>query len=324
MRTRFYTPFNPAGFTGQWRQLGNDKEAIQQWLSQQESYTKHKPIRRRFRRRRVIVLGKGDTWGLDLIDMSRLKQQNDQFAYVLIVIDLFSKKLDLRPLKRKFPSDVIAAFDDIIKGPVLDSEPLPAFVQSDSGGEFSPLFSRHVQKTYRIKHYRLLNPDIKSAITERAIRTLRTRLYRFFTHKKSNRYLDVLPKLVQSYNNRFHTSIKMAPNQVTFANQDEVRFNLYGTSDIADLLQHDVNQLPANRRLRQTQQEFSIGDRVRISKHKNIFKQGYLPNFTDEVFIILDRHPKSIKRGVRTLYTLMDLNSEKISGRFYSEELVHA
>jgi len=330
LQTIYYTPSHPAGFTGNVKSLDSKKQKkTVKWLHQQDVYTKHRSLRRRYRRRRVIVLGKNHTWGVDLMDMTQIKTQNNGYAYVLIVIDLFSKKIDLRPLKQKTPQHVIAAFDDMIQnGPVWNQEPPPAFLQSDSGTEFSRSFQNHLLSKYRIKHYHLLNPDIKSSITERAIRTIKSRLYRYFTHKETKRYIDVLPDLVRSYNARFHSSIGMAPNQVTFQNQGQVRFNLFGTRSIDPLLRGEVyQQLSANRRLQKSTLEYQIGDKVRISKYKNVFaqKHGYNPNFTNEIFVIQSRDPPYIKNqspSIRVLYRLRDLNNEPIAGRFYAEELI--
>ena len=62
--------------------------------------------------------------------------------------------------------------------------------------------------------------------------------------------------------------------------------------------------------------KFSMGDRVRISKKRKDFAKGYLPNFTEEVFIVV----KVLKTEPQT-YIIKDLNGEEIKGNFYNEEL---
>ena len=61
---------------------------------------------------------------------------------------------------------------------------------------------------------------------------------------------------------------------------------------------------------------FKIGDYVRISKYKNIFAKGYMPNWSEEVFII-----SKIKNTVSWTYVINDLNGEEIIGTFYEKEL---
>ena len=62
--------------------------------------------------------------------------------------------------------------------------------------------------------------------------------------------------------------------------------------------------------------KFKVGDHVRISKYTNIFAKEYMPNWSEEIFII-----KKIKNTVPWTYVLNDLNGEKIIGTFYENEL---
>ena len=62
--------------------------------------------------------------------------------------------------------------------------------------------------------------------------------------------------------------------------------------------------------------KFKVGDHVRISKYKNIFAKGYVPNWSEEVFIV-----NKIKNTVPWTYTISDLNDEQIIGRFYEKNL---
>jgi hypothetical protein len=323
LRTIYYTPTHPLGFSGNLKRLTNVSKQADKWLDQQDVWSLHRTARKRYRRNRILVFGKFHIWSVDLMDMQQLKRENDNYAYILVVIDVFSKQVDLAPLKNKKPSTVIEAFQHI-----LDSSPVfggfkPAFVRSDKGGEFSRLFTQFLNER-GIKHYYAMN-DVKASVVERVIRTLRRKMYRYFTYKKSRRYLEVLPKLVHSYNRSYHSSIGMQPIQVTFENQDKVRENLFGTSDIAKLMKEGGNQLAQNRKLRKSNRQFKPGDYVRISKHTTIFDKGYLPNYTSEVFRILKREPESDIKGRRPMYTLIDLNGEQIIGsRFYGDELSKA
>ena len=62
--------------------------------------------------------------------------------------------------------------------------------------------------------------------------------------------------------------------------------------------------------------KFKAGDRVRISKYKNIFSKGYMPNWSEELFVI-----KKIKNTVPWTYIINDVNGEEIIGTFYEKEL---
>ena len=125
-------------------------------------------------------------------------------------------------------------------------------------------------------------------------------MFKYFTHKNINTYIDVLPKLVKAYNSSYHRSIKMAPKNVTKENQDTAYKNLF---------ENDVRH---SRKFK-----FKVGDQVRISKRKLNFEKGYLPNFTGEIFTIDKRYPRN-----PVVYALNDYSGEPITGTFYEHELV--
>ena len=106
-------------------------------------------------------------------------------------------------------------------------------------------------------------------------------------------YNDVLNDIVNKYNNTVHRTIKMKPIDVT--GDSYVEYNEDFTKKSPKL---------------------KVGDHVRISKYKNIFAKGYVPNWSEEVFIV-----NEIKNTVPWTYTINDLNGEPITGTFYEKEL---
>ncbi len=102
---------------------------IRKFLHNQEAYSLHKPVRRRFQRNHVVSAGIDDLWMADLIDMVKFAPFNDGYKYILLVIDTFSKYVWLRPLKSKTGGDVAGAFQDIFK----ISERSPAKLITDKG-----------------------------------------------------------------------------------------------------------------------------------------------------------------------------------------------
>ena len=103
----------------------------------------------------------------------------------------------------------------------------------------------------------------KSVVAERFIRTLKDKIYKYMTSISKNVYIDKLDDIVDEYNNTYHTTIKMKPAYV--------KDNTYINAD------KDINNKDPN---------FKVGDHVRISKYKNIFAKGYMPNWSEEVFVI--------------------------------------
>ena len=111
-----------------------------------------------------------------------------------------------RPIKNKTSRSIIPALKSIFA-----EAGLPRKLQSDKGGEFLSGPVQKYLKSKRIHHFTSQNEDIKAAIVERWNRTLKERLWRAFSRLDTTRFLELLPKLVKSYNNSYHRSIKRKP-----------------------------------------------------------------------------------------------------------------
>ena len=133
----------------------------------------------------------------------------------------------------------------------------------------------------------------KSVVTERFIRTLKNKLYKYMTSISNNVHFDKLDDIVDEYNNTCHTTIKMKPI--------DVKGNTY---------------INTNREVNDKGPKFKVADHVRISKYKNIFAKACTPNCSEEVFVI-----KKVKNTVPRTYVINDVNGEEIAGTFYEKEL---
>ena len=112
----YYTTKRPSvyGGVGALKRATKLKQSdVKRWLSYQDAYTPHKPVRKTFSRRRIVVGGIDQQWQADLIDVQRLKKDNDSYAYLLTVIDVFSKHAWVVPLKNKSGPTLMAAFHQI-------------------------------------------------------------------------------------------------------------------------------------------------------------------------------------------------------------------
>jgi len=125
------------------------------------------------------------------------------------------------------------------------------------------------------------NPDVKCSVLERAHRTIRDRLYKYFTYKNTYKYIDVLPKFVKAYNDTVHSSTGMAPSRVT-------------DSDILSIWKRMKER---RLRIRAVRAKFRAGQHVRISKEKMKFAKGGEQNFSTEIFRIakvIERRPRPV------------------------------
>lgn len=274
-----------------------NKKQVQDWLRSQETYTLHKPVQRRFPRNKYVLSNFNVLWQADLSDMRTYNKYNDGYNYLLCVIDVFSKYAYVRPIKKKNSETIKNCFDTIF----TEANAVPTHIQSDKGTEFVSKDVRAYFKNKNINYYTTNNPDIKASIVERFQRTLKTKMWRYFTHKNTYRYLDILQDLLYSYNHSYHRSIKMCPSDVNSNNIMLVWNNLY------DNQSQNNGSIP----------KFQVGDFVRITKYKHIFQKGYETNWSDEIFLITS----IVNRSPKIVYTLKDLLNEPIEGTFYEKEL---
>ena len=230
---------------------------------------------------------KDNIWGADLADMQLLIRYNKGTRFLLGVFDIFSKYAWVVPLKDKKGISIVKAFQIILK----QSNRKPNKIWVDKGSEF---YNAYLKKWLRdnVVMYSTHNEG-KSVVPERFIRTLKGKIYKYMTSISKNVYIDKLDDIVDEYNNTYHTTIKMKPIDV----KDNTYINI-------------------SKEINNKDPKFKVGDRVRISKYKNIFGKGYMPNWSEEVFVI-----KKIKNTVPWTYVSNDLNSEEITGTFYEKEL---
>lgn len=303
----YYDPANEVGYAGArnlTRSVSRKKgkkiprATVLEWLASQDAYTLHKSIRRKFSRARYNVQNIDDLWEADLVDLRSIKQYNDGYGYLLVIIDVLSKFAWVEPLADKSAATVAGAFERVLSS----TERCPVQLQTDKGKEFVGAQFQKLLAARGVRYRVTRNPDIKAAVVERFNRTLKERMWRYFTHKNTHRYLDVLRQLVEGYNATTHSTIKMAPSMVTLENAAAARFNM-------EKARGGPPRSGAKPR-------FRVGERVRISKAKGAFKKGYEANWTEEVFEI-----RRVLHRAPIVYLLEDLEGEEIDGLFYEAEL---
>ena len=136
-------------------------------------------------------------------------------------------------------------------------------------------------------------------MVERFNRTLKTCMWKYFTAKNTRGYIDNLQGIVHWYNNSYHRSIGRAPASVSLLNVGQVRRKLHGKS-----------WTKPGRKFK-----FELGDQVRISKSRRIFKKCYLPSWTQEIFTVTRVIPR-----LPPVYQLRDYADDEIEDVFYAEE----
>ena len=180
----------------------------------------HKPIIRKFGKRKVYSIFKDKVWGVDLADMQLLSKYNKEIRVLLCVIDIFSKYAWVVPLKDKKGISIVKAFQIILK---QSNSRKTNKIWVDKGSEFYNAFFKKWLQDNDIAMYSTHNEG-KSVVAERFIRTLKSKIYKYMTSISKNVYIDKLDNIVDEYNNTYHTTIKLKPIDVkdnTYLNVDK-------------------------------------------------------------------------------------------------------
>ena len=175
----------------------------QKYLRTKDSYTLHKLTRKRFKRRPFITNGPGNLVCSDVAYLKDYNKSNDGVAYLMIFIDVFSRYLSVYTLKSLKSQDVVPNMRDFFKNSIYKYSNMV----TDEGVEFTSRATMQLLNKLKVCRYHTYNREIKAAPAERVIRTLKMKIARYITEFNSERYIDDLPQIVETYNHTKHRGL---------------------------------------------------------------------------------------------------------------------
>ena len=244
-------------------QPGAFTNKLLRYLRRNEIHSVHRSKRKRFPRRRIISKYPGNILQSDLIDMQKYSTKNSGFNFILVVIDCFSKKLWTRPLKSKRGDETARALRSIF---LSMRYPIQSLIV-DEGLEYVNKYVNNLLDEYNIHMYHI-RTKLKASSAERVNKTIKQLIWKYFTATKRQRWIDIIDQIVENYNNTFHKTIKMTPNQVTWDNREQVFKTMF--PKINDRITCRLGR----------------GDKVRVALRKDLFEKGYTQNWSDQIFTI--------------------------------------
>ena len=253
----------------------------------------NKPVINKFERKKIIVNHIDEIHSCDLVDMQKYSRVNKGYKYIFTNIDIFSKYSWSFPLKTKTIKEIKSCFQKIF------NERKPKYIWSDQESAF---FSKEMIQFFKDNNVKIYytHSDLKAVIIERFNRSLRELMMKSFVKNNNTVWYNILPNLINTYNNRYHSTIKMKPKNVNKLNEKHIKNTVYN---------YDItNKKP----------RYKIGDLVRISlKRRTLFDKptGNI-KWSEQIYKIY----KINKSNVIT-YQLKDMNNEIIQGQFYTKEL---
>jgi hypothetical protein len=246
-----------------------------------------RPVINKFKRRSVITTYNNDIWSADLLDVSNMSKSNNKIKFLLIIVDVYSRYAYVVPLKSKNGEDVLNGFKSIDK--------TPKNLWVDEGKEFYNTEMKKYCKEKNINIYHTYT-GLKAVHAERFNRTLRDLIFTYLNSNDVKNYLNELPKIVETYNNTYHNSIKETP------------YNIY----IKDKLpKHKVY-------MENEEAKFNAGEYVRKVVVKKLFEKGFTAKWSEDIYII----NKIDDRTLPIMYELKDLQGNAVKGKFYKNQLL--
>ena len=244
-------------------QPGAFTQKMKKYLNSNITHSLHKSRRKKFKRRRIITYYPYQIVQMDLMDLQQIAGNNSNYKYVLLSIDCFSKKILLRKLKTKTGTETAEA----IKSIILDMDWPPQTVTFDEGLEFYNKYVNMLFAQYNI-HFYSIRTSTKAGAAERAIRTIKSFIWKYFTEHNTKRWVDILSDVQDNYNDSYHRTIKRKPNEVTWKNRKAVFKSMF--PEIEDRVKCKLKE----------------GNKVRVAIYKDIFIKGYTQNWSKEIYTI--------------------------------------
>ena len=236
------------------RKKWKDAKHVEKELQKLEGFSLHRPIRKNFKRNKIWAHYFNSIWGADLADIAKHEKSNRPYRMILFVVDSFSKYLYTVPVKDKSAQSMIAAFKRVFR----QAATRPAYLHTDAGKEFTSKDFKAFLRENNVKQYSIYS-IMKSAITERTIRSIKLRIQRFMTQCNTESFIKKLPNFTASYNASYNRSIGRAPQDVTPQNWQDVWKRLY-------------SKYASQRGDRKP--KYSVNSYVRISRSKGLFEKG--------------------------------------------------
>ena len=194
-----------------------------------------------------------------------------------VICVIFTKCAWIIPLKDERGITINNDFQKILD----ESNRKPNIIWIDKGSKFYNRTMKSEIEESEIEMYST-HDEGKSVVAERFIKISKNEIHKYITSISKNMYIDKLNDIVNKYNNIYHTTIKKNPSVL---NQAYI--------------------LTLNKENNKEGSKLKVGDIVRISKYRNIFAKGFVPNWSEEVFV------------VKKVNVICDVKSEENAPTFY-------
>ena len=253
---------------------------VRDWLSKQFTVQVHKRQVKPKIYKTILSPEYGNNYQIDLLNYDRY--EFGKYRYMLVVIDVYSRFLSVKPLTTRKFGTIMNKLDEI-----CDEMGYPKNINCDN--EFNTHEFRKWCEKYDVTAWFSEPDDInKNSIVERVNRTLAGLMKKYRTATRDRNWVKVLPLIVKNYNSTYHSTVKAMPLEIK-------------------------NGVKKNRQVRiSISSSLDVGDLVRIKRVKQIFDKGDVIMYSKKVYVV-----NSVKKN---RYELRDSETGDIKSRLYKDE----
>jgi hypothetical protein len=222
---------------------------VQNFIDKQSIKQIHKPIYNvKSKQKFIFSLEPYESVQIDLLDYQKYSSSNKNFKFILIAVDIFSRKAFALPLKNKTPDSVLQAF--------IQFKIKPISIFHDSGKEFLGSFLKYINDNNIVNLVADIGNHNSLGVIDRFSKTLKGYISKYMDANDTVDYVSHLHNLIESYNDTPHNSLgELSPNDV-FKNKDD--YDLVFKINLAKLkFNKDIEDKNASNKLK-------VGDSVRV------------------------------------------------------------
>ena len=253
---------------------------VKEWIEKQSVAQVHKPILNIKNKQKFITASSPyDTYQIDLLDYQKYSKQNKGNRYILICVDIFTRKAHAEAIKTKKPIDTKTAMLKII------NKQKPNVIYSDNGSEWKGVFKKMIDAKSIIHIMNEVGDHNSLGIIDRFSKTIKTEIAKHMTGNNTTNWADKLDDFINRYNNTEHSSINdIKPKD---ADKNENKYEIGAIN---------YDKVIFNKKIDGEKNNFKVGDNVRIQKPKTVFKKGYEITYSKETYKI-----KTVGNGMAKL-----------------------
>jgi len=270
----------------------------------------------------IVATKPDELWQFDIFDLSRYKQQNKEFRYLMACMDVFTRKAWVEPMRNKDSDNCAEAFDDIIK---RNDNKAPRSMISDQDRAFiQGAFQKMVEKREIALNMNALKDHRALGIIDNFAKRIKDVLTKTFLRTKNTQWLDIIQKIVERYNKSSTAALHVVENLDESKQGEEPKYKDLSPNEASQpgnfekVLDINMNKGSFNK----TTNDLKEGDKVRKTTLKGGINKGTDPKWSDTVYMVVKVKGNTVYLNDDSVMKRTDLLKVSSDSEFEGENVI--